>query len=259
MRLVDHLNKLRAQNNTAEYARVELAIMQQYLAFYGTPDDGSQSAYRASMAARRAMTGSSAHGTASPVAAGPGLSFLHFLLLVVMLTAHTATIVFKPSLFFALQLQLNQPCYLAAMPENRSTARIPFVLNEAQVSRLTSDSTYRVFLLSAQSDDIYRQATIQFPQSIEIRVNSKVVPVNVRGLKNKPGTAKPADLTDHIRKDMSTNVVEVVYAFTRLRYAMYVYFGRRRTVSEIVTRITLGRHIPKETVAAESELVSTII
>ncbi|KAK7203723.1 PINIT domain-containing protein [Myxozyma melibiosi] len=160
------------------------------------------------------------------------------------------TIDFPSSTFYMLQTPLTRPSTLAILPEHRSTVRMQFKLSEAQSSRLRSDPSYRVYLLSANSDEM-REGQIQFPHSIEIRVNTKIVQANLRGLKNKPGTTKPADLTQYINTDISQNFVEIIYAYTRVRYTMALYIARKRSAAEIVTRIASGKHIPKDQVTAE--------
>lgn len=57
---------------------------------------------------------------------------------------------------------------------------------------------------------------ISFPQSIEIKVNENEVKANLRGLKNKPGSTRPADVTNMIHKKPNyTNMLKVTYALTQ--------------------------------------------
>ena len=56
---------------------------------------------------------------------------------------------------------------------------------------------------------------ISFPQQIEVRVNGEEVRANFKGLKNKPGTTKPVDITALLRKVPEYgNNVAVTHAFT---------------------------------------------
>lgn len=56
---------------------------------------------------------------------------------------------------------------------------------------------------------------VTFPNQIEVRVNGDEVRSNFKGLKNKPGTTKPADITDFVRKAPGyQNSVQIVYALT---------------------------------------------
>jgi E3 SUMO-protein ligase PIAS1 len=62
-----------------------------------------------------------------------------------------------------------------------------------------------------------RDTDIAFPHQVEIRVNDVMVPgLNTRGLKNKPGSTRPADITDHISKKANyRNEVALTYALTQ--------------------------------------------
>jgi E3 SUMO-protein ligase PIAS1 len=56
---------------------------------------------------------------------------------------------------------------------------------------------------------------IAFPQSIEIKLNGNEVKANLRGLKNKPGSTRPADITDLVHKRPNyNNILTVTYALT---------------------------------------------
>ena len=52
---------------------------------------------------------------------------------------------------------------------------------------------------------------IEFPPTCEVRVNGTAIPANLKGLKKKPGTAPPADLSTTIRISPVQNRVELVY------------------------------------------------
>lgn len=57
---------------------------------------------------------------------------------------------------------------------------------------------------------------IEFPYQFEIKVNQDEVKANLRGLKNKTGTTKPADITSLLRhKAGYRNEMIVTYALTK--------------------------------------------
>lgn len=50
---------------------------------------------------------------------------------------------------------------------------------------------------------------------MELKVNFDAVPAKLRGLKNKPGTTNPADITRYVRKKANyPNKIDLVYALT---------------------------------------------
>lgn len=86
------------------------------------------------------------------------------------------------------------------------------------VSKLQTDSTIRVMVYCAADTGLnqYTKSDIAFPHQVELKVNLDEVKANLRGLKNKPGTTRPADITDHIRKKPGyPNQVVITYALTQ--------------------------------------------
>ena len=57
---------------------------------------------------------------------------------------------------------------------------------------------------------------IAFPHQSEVKVNGGEMKANLRGLKNKPGSTRPVDITKELRLKVPhyTNNVELTYALT---------------------------------------------
>jgi PINIT domain len=60
------------------------------------------------------------------------------------------------------------------------------------------------------------RSDIAFPHQVELKCNDQEVKGNLRGLKNKQGSTRPADITSYLRKKVQNypNVIEMVYALT---------------------------------------------
>lgn len=72
-----------------------------------------------------------------------------------------------------------------------------------------------VFCAAEGFQPLSRESDITFPHNVELKCNSDEVKANLRGLKNKPGSTRPADITHLIRKKSNyPNTVEMVYALT---------------------------------------------
>lgn len=58
---------------------------------------------------------------------------------------------------------------------------------------------------------------IAFPYQSELKVNGGDVKANLRGLKNKPGSTRPVDITDslRLRPNSYVNNIDFTYALTR--------------------------------------------
>ena len=107
----------------------------------------------------------------------------------------------------------------AASPSHRQSVNKYLSLTDAQCSRLRSDHTLRVLLFSALEQPLapYTRLDITFPGQIEVRVNQDEVKANYKGLKNKPGSTRPADITDLLRTSPANyrNNIAITYALTQ--------------------------------------------
>jgi E3 SUMO-protein ligase PIAS1 len=62
----------------------------------------------------------------------------------------------------------------------------------------------------------YTKSDIAFPHQVELKANLDEVKANLKGLKNKPGTTRPADVTNYIRKKPGyPNHIVMTYALTQ--------------------------------------------
>jgi E3 SUMO-protein ligase PIAS1 len=63
----------------------------------------------------------------------------------------------------------------------------------------------------------FTRLDIAFPSQIEVRINNDEVKANYKGLKNKPGSTRPVDITPNLRitPANSRNTMVVTYALTQ--------------------------------------------
>lgn len=105
--------------------------------------------------------------------------------------------------------------YQIAMTQHRHTVNIPVkVQNYPTLLKVANDPTFRVMIFCA-SEGNGRQ-DIAFPHQSEIKVNGGDVKANLRGLKNKPGSTRPVDISKELRLKIPgyQNTVEMTYALT---------------------------------------------
>lgn len=78
-----------------------------------------------------------------------------------------------------------------------------------------ADKSLRVMVFCA--GDRTGVQDISFPHQSEVKVNGGEVKANLRGLKNKPGSTRPVDVTHLLRLKPPNydNRVELVYALTQ--------------------------------------------
>ena len=93
------------------------------------------------------------------------------------------------------------------------------------------------------------KANIIFPSQMDLKVNDAEVKHNFKGLKNKPGSTKPADITSLVRKFQgSLNTAQLTYALTKHRYAYAVHLVRYVSSVKLAERVKNGTVIPKHRV-----------
>lgn len=129
----------------------------------------------------------------------------------------TDRLTFKNSPFFTIQKSLTQTLDLKAREQTRDTVRLNVILDDALATRFQTDPNCRamVFCAVESFDSTWKPVDISFPQHSELRVNSTEIKANLKGLKNKPGSTRPVDITDYLRKKPNfPNAVELVYALT---------------------------------------------
>ena len=93
---------------------------------------------------------------------------------------------------------------------------------------LSNDPTVRAMIYCASEPvSLFSTVDICFPHQVEIKVNMDEVKANLRGLKNKPGSTRPADVTQLLRKRAGyENSIIVTYALT-VKVSPLLAFGLR--------------------------------
>lgn len=84
------------------------------------------------------------------------------------------------------------------------------------IDRIRNDKSLRVMVYCAvDPGNLPYPVDVAFPNQVEIRINAEVYQGNTRGIKKKPGTTRPADITDLTRKLGSyINNITLTYAAT---------------------------------------------
>ena len=99
----------------------------------------------------------------------------------------------------------------------KDTSESKLTLDHVTASQLQNDPTWRVMIFCAADNHLnhYQLSDIAFPHQMEIKVNLDEVKANLRGLKKKEGSTRPADITDMLRKKPGyPNAISMTYALT---------------------------------------------
>ncbi|KAK1843949.1 sumo ligase [Colletotrichum chrysophilum] len=124
---------------------------------------------------------------------------------------------FKDTPFYAIQHRVGDVKVCETMSQHRNMVSVPVKLSDCPgVNKVLEDKSYRVMVFCADSNSNSELQNITFPHQSEIKVNGNEVKANLRGLKNKPGSTRPVDVTSYLRlKNDNRNLVEFTYALTQ--------------------------------------------
>ncbi|KAF2861969.1 hypothetical protein K470DRAFT_269489 [Piedraia hortae CBS 480.64] len=158
---------------------------------------------------------------------------------------------FKESPFYEIIEPVVQPKDLPATgTPNRAVVSIEVVLTAEQCRKL-NDENYRILLFGAALDPLvgYSALDVTFPAQIEVKVNGDEIRANFKGLKNKAGTTKPADLTPNMRTKPPgyRNQITINYALTNRTYSVVPYIVRYFSPLHLLEKVK-AKHFSKATV-----------
>ncbi|KAL9473874.1 hypothetical protein ACSS6W_008254 [Trichoderma asperelloides] len=158
---------------------------------------------------------------------------------------------FKPSPFYSVEGPVSGLRTCEVMAQHRNTVTIPLRLSDHPIlQRCSDDKSYRIMVFCASDDSGLQD--VAFPHQSELRVNGDEIKANLRGLKNKPGSTRPVDITNSLRlRSNYMNNIEFTYALTNKKFYLVVNLCKTTSVSELVTTISSRRKISEESVISE--------
>lgn len=101
------------------------------------------------------------------------------------------------------------------MSQHRASVSLTLKVSDLPaLQRCLHDRLMRVMVFCAA--ELQGLQDISFPHQSEIKVNNEEVKANLRGLKGKPGSTRPVDITSYLRLKQSNyvNNIEFTYALT---------------------------------------------
>ncbi|KAJ5491593.1 hypothetical protein N7539_003160 [Penicillium diatomitis] len=174
---------------------------------------------------------------------------------------------FKESPFYTVIMPLTPVMECKVREQTRDSVELKISLNMTTATELQNDPNLRVMVYCAADFGLkqYTKSDIAFPHQVELKANLDEVKANLRGLKNRPGTTQPADVTSHLRKKANyPNNVVMTYALTNKKFFVVANLVRQHPVDELVVELKSRKIIPKEQViremknrADDSDIVAT--
>ncbi|CAI5030105.1 CRE_collapsed_G0012590.mRNA.1.CDS.1 [Saccharomyces cerevisiae] len=159
------------------------------------------------------------------------------------------TIHFKESPFYKIQRLIPELVMNVEVTGGRGMCSAKFKLSKADYNLLSNpNSKHRLYLFSGMINPLGSRGNepIQFPFPNELRCNNVQIKDNIRGFKSKPGTAKPADLTPHLKPYTQQNNVGLIYAFTTKEYKLFGYIVEMITPEQLLEKVLQHPKIIKQ-------------
>ncbi|KAI1502273.1 PINIT domain-containing protein [Biscogniauxia marginata] len=158
---------------------------------------------------------------------------------------------FKHSPFYNIKSRIGEVRTCDVMSQHRNSIHVTIKVSEhPDINGCTFDKSLRIMVLCAGDNEGVQE--IVFPHQSEIKVNGGDIKANLRGLKGKPGSTRPVDITDSLRLKQYnyTNNVEFTYALTQKKFYLAIYLCQMVSVNTLVEKIK-GKKIPKASVIRE--------
>lgn len=158
-------------------------------------------------------------------------------------------IVFKSSPFYK-DVQVLSPARLCieAKEQRTMSVTLPFTVAPMLSVQLRREPDYQIMVFCTSVEGAANPpALMEFPHVCEIKISGRVLEANLRGMKNKPGTVSPANITRLCRLEPAEyNKVEFIYANSPKRYYASVNLVKKSSVAAIVAEIERGKFLSKE-------------
>jgi E3 SUMO-protein ligase PIAS1 len=124
----------------------------------------------------------------------------------------------------------------------------------AKLNPKSPTNTYRLVLFCTLTDRIaFGNCTVEFPMHTDLRCNGSAITGNLRGIKNRPGTVNPPDITQHvILMSGVANKVDITFQESRASYTVLINLVEKHSVAQLVEKIRKRGAISKETVLNRS-------
>ncbi|KAB5570329.1 PINIT domain-containing protein [Coniochaeta sp. 2T2.1] len=165
---------------------------------------------------------------------------------------YAQTFDFKRSPFYEIVARVGEVRTCDVMSQHRQTVNVHVrVADYPVLNHVNNDPSLKVMAFCAAGNTGVQEIT--FPWQSELKVNGGDIKANLRGLKNKPGSTRPADLTSHLRLKPPTynNNVEFTYALTSKKFYFGIYVCRVTPIDQLVEKIQKSKRIAKDSVIHE--------
>lgn len=150
---------------------------------------------------------------------------------------------FKSTLFYILR-RLISSAQVLRISKGRNVKTFRMKLHSSDVKILRDNPNARVYLFcGTETTTDTTNTPIQFPP-IEIYVDDVLTKQFTKGIKGKPGSARPADLTPYFALFEKPILVRIVYSDALEKFILYTYIVDEVPLEKLVEQISRKAHIP---------------
>lgn len=159
-------------------------------------------------------------------------------------------VTYKPSPFYKLLGPTTAPIVIpqASSGTNKFVVTINYQFS-AENAKLAKQGKIALLLMSVnatETKDTQEISTnVAFPYQTAMAINGKAYTESLRGLKGKPGTTRPADITKYTNKSIM-NTVEVHISEPVSVFVLRLYLASPVTVDTLVKKVVSRQKIKKE-------------
>lgn len=166
---------------------------------------------------------------------------------------------FKHSPFYELIRPIHDPLMFSMPFPNDKLLRVnSFVLSEQEKAAVLSGA-HGVYVFSTVHNGLSTHfADVIFPPQLDLTVNNKPISWNFRGLKGKPGTARPTDVTPVVAQAARNGVTKHTISVTVFRqtddpneYIFVAYLVRIVPIPALLDEVKLRPVISKQAVVQQ--------
>lgn len=151
--------------------------------------------------------------------------------------------------FFRLIRKIHVSPQVCLPKKGKNDCYIDFVFDVAEYKLLKKeDPNLRIYLICGRkmtenrvSDDV----EIEWPLPHDLYVNDQKIDTKYKGLRHKPGTAKPVDLTELLLVPPKLNKIRINYEDHEETYYVYLYFVRLIPFETVIENIKAQPKIHK--------------
>lgn len=155
-------------------------------------------------------------------------------------------LLFKSTIFYLLRKLVGTPQVLRAS-KGRNIKSFRLKLHSSEVKLLRQSPNMKLYIFSGtESTPDHTNTPIQFPP-IEIYVDDALTKQHTKGIKGKPGSARPADLTPYFSLFDRAILVRIVYSDALEKYIFYTYIVEEIPLDQLSKEIESKPHIPTST------------